>query len=239
MSKSIKFFLLSLLVSGMLASSALASMDTLVVNSAQVKSPVGIWWPANKKDAPVIVWFHGEMTSANCQKGLVAGDDLSKLYPSAVVLSASACRGDHWATAPMTSVVDLALDSVAAVLKRPVDKISLVGVSDGAIGVYFYSLNGRRQVQDRLLVSSNGSMLGDSRELAMQSKFKTGRWRFLQGGADRLYPSSVTIPWIESFCKTVKVDCDMRYDSAGEHDWAYWKINHQDWIFEAVSSKNK
>lgn len=232
------FFRITLLVA-FACSMAFASMDTLSVALAGAGSDVGLWWPVEKKNAPVLVWFHGGMSSGNCSKGLVAGDDLSKLYPEAVVVSASACRNLHWASGPMMGLVDAALDSVAARLKRPVEQVSLVGVSDGAIGVFSYSANGRRRVQDRLLVSSNGTLLGQPQELAAFAKFKEGRWRFLQGGSDRLYPSGLTVPWIDSFCKSVKVDCDLRFDPAGEHDWSYWKNNRIQWIFDAVPQKTK
>lgn len=179
------------------------------------------------------------MTSGNCEKGLVAGDDLSKLYPSAIVVSASACRENHWATAPMVAVVDRALDSVAAIRKSPVKSVSLVGISDGAIGVFVYSQAGSHSVNDRLLMSSNGSLLGDARSVAQVKKFKEGRWRFLQGGSDRLYPSEVTVPWIDSFCKTLQGDCDLKFDQAGEHDWSYWRDKHMDWIRAAIAPKKK
>lgn len=216
---------------------AWGAKDTLSINVSGVKSAVGVWWPKSSADAPVFVWFHGGMTSGNCEKGLVAGDDLSKLYPSAIVVSASACRENHWATAPMVAVVDRALDSVAAIRKSPVKSVSLVGISDGAIGVFVYSQAGSHSVKDRLLMSSNGSLLGDARSVAQVKKFKEGRWRFLQGGSDRLYPSEVTIPWIDSFCKTLQGDCDLKYDPAGEHDWSYWRGQRLDWIKEALQVK--
>lgn len=223
----------------LLVSATWAAKDTLTIDVMGVKSPVGVWWPAEIKKAPVLVWFHGGMTSSNCAKGLVAGDDLSKLYPTAIVVSASACRESHWATAQMVSVVDYALDSLAVVRKIPIENVSLVGVSDGAVGVFFYSLNGRRHVQDRLLMSSNGSMMGEAQKLASWEKFKEGRWRFLQGGSDRLYPSNITIPWIDTFCKSVKADCDLKFDPAGEHDWSYWKSKRLEWVQEAISVKKK
>lgn len=220
-----------------LCSWAWGAKDTLSISVSGVKSEVGVWWPKSSTDAPVLVWFHGGMTSGNCEKGLVAGEDLSKLYPSAIVVSASACRENHWATGPMMAVVDRALDSVAAVRKSPVKSVSLVGVSDGAIGVIVYSQVGARSVKDRLLVSSNGNLLGDARTVALVKKFKEGRWRFLQGGSDRLYPSGVTVPWIDSFCKTLQGDCDLKFDQAGEHDWSYWRGRRLEWIKDALQVK--
>lgn len=238
MNSAVRFCLAAAFVFALI-SPTWASKDTLSVEAQGVRSAVGVWWPASREKAPVLVWFHGGMTSGNCEKGLVAGDDLSKLYPAAIVVSASACRSDHWATAPMVAVVDRALDSVAILRKSPVGEVSLVGVSDGAIGVFVYSLNGGRRVQDRLLVSSNGSLLGDAKKLALQGKFKEGRWRFLQGGSDRLYPSGVTVPWIDSFCRALGSDCDLKFDQAGEHDWSYWRDKHMDWIRAAIAPKKK
>ena len=222
-----------------LVSAAWAAKDTLSIEAQGVRSAVGVWWPASREKAPVLVWFHGGMTSGNCEKGLVAGDDLSKLYPAAIVVSASACRENHWATQPIVAALDRALDSVATLRRSPVGEVSLVGVSDGAIGVLFYSLNGGRRVQDRLLVSSNGSLLGEAQKLASLPRYREGRWRFLQGGSDRLYPSGVTVPWIDAFCRALGSDCDLKFDQAGEHDWSYWRDKHMDWIRAAIAPKKK
>ena len=240
-------FAVVLLFAGALAFAAPASLyDSLVVTVANstVQSQTGIWWPSAKKskkvkriNAPVVVWFHGGMSSGNCAKGLVAGADLAKLYPGKIVVSVSACRENHWVTKPMIDAVDAALDSVAVRRGSPVDRVSLVGVSDGSLGVLVYSLEGRRTVEDRLLMSSFGGFLGEPFTLASPKKMQSGRFRFLQGGNDRLYPSGKTVPWITEFCKDVQVDCELRFDPEGEHDWSYWKDKHMDWIDEAVRGK--
>jgi len=100
--------------------------------------------------------------------------------------------------------------------------------------VLVYSLEGRRAVEDRLLMSSFGAFLGEPAKLAVPKKMHVGRFRFLQGGKDRLYPSDQTVPWITEFCKAVQVDCELRFDPEGEHDWSYWKGKRMDWIREAV-----
>ena len=234
-----------------------ASRDSLTVSVLPTKAagtvlrvPVGIWWPeydskakvkasfpghAAKKD--VVVWFHGGMTSGNCQKGLVAGEAFSNIFPDVVVLSASACKENHWATEVMVSAVDAALDSIARRRRGFVEEVSLVGVSDGSLGVLVYSMYGKRRVKNRLLVSSYGKLLGEAPAVAASPKMGSGRWRFLQGGADRLYPPSETIPWIQDFCRNVRADCDLRYDTSGEHDWSYWQGHHLDWILEAFLRK--
>jgi predicted esterase len=174
------------------------------------------------------------MGSSNCAKGLVAGEDFADFYPGKIVVSVSACRENHWITKGMIDAVDAALDSVAARRKSPIEKVSLVGISDGSLGVLTYSLEGRRAVEDRLLMSSFGGFLGEPQALASQMKMHSGRWRFLQGGKDRLYPSDQTVPWITEFCKAVQVDCELRFDPEGEHDWSYWKGKRMEWIRDAI-----
>lgn len=206
--------------------------DSLMVQSNDgYKSAVGLW-KNGTKDSPVAIWFHGGMTSVNCQKGLVAGDDLSGLLPDYWVISVSACRDKHWVTPAAVQWVDAALDSIASRRKKQLDEVYLVGVSDGALGAIVYSLEGRRQVAARLLISSFGKSLGEASSVASHLRAKSGKWLFLQGGSDRLYPSQETVPWIETFCKTVGTECDLKYDPKGEHDWSYWKNNHKDWILK-------
>lgn len=212
--------------------------DSLLIDvrgtGSSFQSPAGIWWPKKIKKASVVVWFHGGMSSGNCAKGLVAGADFAELYPEKIVVSVSACRENHWVTKAAINAVDAALDSVAAKRGAPVEHVSLVGVSDGSLGVLVYSLEGRRAVDDRLLMSSFGAFLGGAVELAAPKKMQVGRFRFLQGGKDRLYPSDQTVPWITEFCKVVQVDCELRFDPEGEHDWSYWKGKRMDWIREAI-----
>jgi len=212
--------------------------DSLLIDvrgtGSSFQSPAGIWWPKKIKKASVVVWFHGGMSSGNCAKGLVAGADFAELYPEKIVVSVSACRENHWVTKAAINAVDAALDSVAAKRGAPVEHVSLVGVSDGSLGVLVYSLEGRRAVDDRLLMSSFGAFLGGAVELAAPKKMQVGRFRFLQGGKDRLYPSDQTVPWITEFCKVVQVDCELRFDSEGEHDWSYWKGKRMEWIRDAI-----
>lgn len=185
----------------------------------------------------VAVWFHGGMTSGNCEKGLVAGNDLAALLPDFTVISVSACKESHWVTPIAVEWVDAALDSVAARRKVPVDIVYLIGVSDGALGVIAYSMEGRHKVVARTLISSYGSMLGTAEEVAGNPRLQSGKWNFLQGGSDRLYPSQETVPWIENFCRTVGKSCYLNFDQKGEHDWTYWKGGHKDWILKLFKEK--
>lgn len=258
---AVAFLLVSAFVANAFASPDSLLIDVRGASGTpSFQSPTGIWWPKALENASakgkklrtvkrpptvrtaresagqssVVVWFHGGMSSSNCAKGLVAGADFADFYPKYIVVSVSACRENHWVTKGMIDAVDAALDSVAALRKSPVEKVSLVGISDGSLGVLVYSLEGRRAVDDRLLMSSFGGFLGEPQAIASQKKMQSGRFRFLQGGKDRLYPSDKTVPWITEFCKAVQVDCELRFDPEGEHDWSYWNNKRMDWIREAV-----
>ena len=210
---------------------AQAPTDTLYTQGR----PVGIWHTTSKKNLGTIVWFHGGMTSRNCQKGLVAGSDLSTMLPAYTVVSASACMQNHWVEQATIESVDSALDSIAKRQKKTIDEISLVGISDGSLGVIAYSLWGKRKIKNRVLMSSYGEALGPAAQVALQPPMKSGRWRFIQGGNDRLYPADKTAPWIQEFCQNVGTACDLKFDPQGEHDWSYWQNKHKDWILEIFS----
>lgn len=237
-----KVFLLSLFV---LASVALCqpAQDSLLVRSKSGEgSAVGLWnLPKGKSVKPVAVWFHGGMTSSNCQKGLEAGGAFAALLPKFTVVSVSACGEKHWMNPVTSEWVDSALDSVATRRGKPIDSVKVIGISDGALGVIAYSVWGRRIVDARTLISSYGASLGEASSLATQPKLQTGRWMFIQGGKDRLYPAEATVPWIQSFCKAVQggsktsgkeASCQLEFDSEGEHDWIYWQKKRKNWILK-------
>ena len=208
----------------------------LPATSLSSDMPVGVWKGLNKKPSiGTIVWFHGGMTSNNCQKGLIAGGALSKMLPDYTVVSASACKQNHWVEPTTIEALDAALDSLAKRQKKDVEEISLVGVSDGSLGVIAYSLWGKRKIKNRILMSSNGESLGPAAQVAQTPSLKNGRWRFIQGGADRLYPAEKSTSWIQEFCRNVGAACDLKFDPQGEHDWSYWENKRKDWILEIFS----
>lgn len=229
---------------------AASEKDSLSIAINGFESSVGMWLPAavsksatqskaaaiskpamQSKPAPsVYLWFHGGMTSSNCAKGLIAGADFAELHPEAIVISTSACKANHWWTATTAPIADAALDSLEKRVGATIKEVSLVGVSDGGMGIFAYSLYGKRSIKSRLFISANGSLLGPAETIAKEPKLHTGKYRFLQGGADRLYSPAETVPWVESFCKAVQVDCELKYDPQGEHDWSYWKENRLDWV---------
>lgn len=216
-----------------------ALVDTLRVSVAGETLPAGVW-RAKSANAPVYVWFHGGMTSGRCDKGLEAGEGFFEIAQSAgndfVVVSPSACKDRHWVSASIYSV-DAVLDSLEKKLSRKIAAVSLVGVSDGCLGVMAYSLVGKRNVEKRLLVSGYLANVWRAEDLAREPRLQ-GSWDFLQGASDRLYPSELTYPWIEAFCQNQGVNCTKHFDAAGEHDWSYWTEKRKDWILEFIRNKN-
>lgn len=209
-----------------------------VVSAAprSVDGNAGVWWGSNDK-GPVNVWFHGGMTSSDCEKGQIAGRDFYQMLPQYTTVSVSACKNNHWVTRNAIEWVDAALDSIAARRGSPVDTVNLVGISDGGLGVLSYASWGKRSQKNRLLMSAYGPSLGSAQDVAAQLAPRKGSWRFMQGGADRLYPAQETIAWDAVFCKNIETECDMKYDPAGEHDWSYWQNKRKKWILEFFSAK--
>lgn len=213
--------------------------DSLQISVGRFTSPSAVWHRGVPKHPQVYVWFHGGMQSSKCAKGYEAGGMfvpiLEKSSKENIVVSVSACKENHWLTQSTLKAVDVMLDSVAARFQIPVDTVSLVGISDGGLGVAGYTLYGKRTVKARLLVSTNLSAVSDADNLSKTMKVRQGAWTFLQGGSDRLYPSNRTLPWMERFCAALgSKQCKIRYDERGEHDWSWWISNRESWIRDFV-----
>ncbi len=210
--------------------------DSVVVPAGTFESPSAIWHLKKSESPRVFVWFHGGMQSAKCAKGYEAGKAMLPFLKNsrreAIVASASACKENHWLSREALFAVDGALDSAEARLGVRIDTVSLVGVSDGGLGVLGYSLYGRRVVESRLLVSTNLASVSDAANLARARRLRNGTWTFLQGGNDRLYPSSRTLPWLDAFCRIIGKSCRIRFDESGEHDWSWWSAHRPQWIQE-------
>lgn len=220
-----------------------AKNDSILIIENQFKSPAGVWSSEPKlKQArvrSVVIWFHGGMQSTNCKKGVVAGRGLYELLndSTVIVASPSACQNSHWISPELILITDKLIDSLESRFKMPIQEIDLAGISDGGLGVLAYSLNGKRVVRSRLLISSNLSVLGQAKVLAKAPKLKSGTWTFLQGGHDRLYPANIILPWLRSFCEGIGPSCELHFDELGEHDWSYWAKKRPDWIQGFRSSK--
>lgn len=211
--------------------------DSVTVRVGDFESPSAVWHREKVKRPQVFVWFHGGMQSSKCAKGYEAGAALvpflSEASKEGVVLSVSACRDNHWLSSGPLLAVDRMLDSVEARLGLKIDTVSLAGVSDGGLGVVGYTLYGKREVRSRLLVSTNLASVSDAENLSKDPRVRLGTWLFLQGGADRLYPSDRTVPWMETFCRSLgRKTCKLRFDEKGEHDWSWWTLHRKAWIGE-------
>ena len=215
----------------LLVSFVFAFQDSLYI-SGSFPNAVGVFYPENiKSDNIFFVWFHGAMTSSNCEKGLIAGKDFFEiadtvLKSNVVVVSASACKDFHWLIKERSLFIDKTLDSLEKKWNLKIENVNLVGVSDGALGVLTYSFYGKRNVRNRLLVSSYLSGLGAPSIFTKESKNQKGSWTFFQGGNDRLYPKEKTFPWIAAFCKAKKIKCNAFMPENGEHDFSFWKKNY-------------
>lgn len=211
--------------------------DSIQINVGNFSSPSAVWRLPNPENPQVFVWFHGGMQSAKCAKGYEAGAALvpflENLSKNVAVASVSACRENHWLSPAPLKAVDGMLDSLEVRWNLKIDTVSLVGVSDGGLGVVGYTLYGRRCARSRLLVSTNLGAVSDAENLSGDPKIRRGTWTFLQGGADRLYPSSGTLPWMERFCSSLgRKSCKIRFDENGEHDWSWWALHRKSWILD-------
>ncbi len=215
-----------------------AKTDTLQIQFDASAEPVavGVWYPdkMSNKNVPVVYWFHGGMRSSNCQKGLEAGKGFFELAEKALVISVSACGERDFLNPTTLAAFDASLDSLKKRFSFLADTVSLVGVSDGALGVFVYSLYGKRFIKNRLLVSSYLPLFGTAREWQDNPKFFTGKWTFFQGARDRLYRAEETFPWILDFCSVKSIRCQYEFDNLGEHDWSYWVKNKRRQIFDFI-----
>lgn len=213
---------------------AVPEVDTLRIPAGRFVSPTAVWHQGIPQKPKVIIWFHGGMQTTRCDKGLVAGTSLATLAafnPSIVVVSPSACESFHWLSKEALEVTDAILDSLEFRWKVKVTEVALVGISDGGLGVLGYTLQGKRSVASRMLVSTNLTQIVDPASLASTTRSQTGFWLFVQGGADRLYPSSSVLPWLDTFCQKMGFKrCELKIDPRGEHDWSWWLQNRKDWL---------
>lgn len=215
------------------------SADSILIAVKNFQSPAAVFHLKKVRQPKVYVWFHGGMQSAKCAKGYEAANALvpflEKSKSEAIAISVSACKENHWLSNNALLVVDKMLDSVEMRFHIRIDSVSLVGVSDGGLGIAGYTLYGKRSIRSRLLVSTNLSAVADAKNLAQDPKIRQGAWTFLQGGSDRLYPRNQTLPWMEKFCAALGVKkCRIHFDENGEHDWSWWTTHRAEWIQEFI-----
>ena len=188
----------------------------------------GISVPAQAQGKPrrkpgLIVWLHGGMGSRNREKGFEAHRAiLPFLDPGAYyVCSPSAYGGQEWPTPQGIAHIDALIDYMAAHYAFDTADINLVGVSDGNLGVIAYSLQGKRALHRRVLISSAPQLVLPLESLPGQARFGTGTWDFLQGGRDRLFPPDQVVPYLQQWEKLYP-NAHLHYFPDGEHDFSYY-----------------
>jgi pimeloyl-ACP methyl ester carboxylesterase len=178
---------------------------------------------------PLIIWLHGGMRSRNMEKGFEAHRALiSFVSPSAYWLASPSSYLDNEWTRPQGVVhIDALIAYLAA--RYPVDTsdITMVGVSDGCLGVIAYAVHGKRAISRRILVSSAPQLVLDAEALPGQKRFAAGRWDFLQGGRDRLFPPDKVVPYLRRW-ESLYPNAHLHYFPDGEHDFSYYAVNASD-----------
>jgi pimeloyl-ACP methyl ester carboxylesterase len=117
--------------------------------------------------------------------------------------------------------IDALLDYMEAHYAFDPADINLVGVSDGSLGVIVYSAQGRRRLHRRVLISSAPQLVLPVEALPGQPRFADGRWDFLQGGRDRLFPADEVVPYLQRWEKLYP-NAHLHYFPDGEHDFSFY-----------------
>lgn len=198
----------------------------------------GITAPSRPRGKPgMILWFHGGMRSQNREKGLTAHQALLPFADSGsyFLCSPSAFGEEDWLSPQGMAHADTLIDYMLS--HYPVDSrnINLAGVSDGCLGVIRYSQVGKREVNRRVLISSYPRLALDPGSLSAQGRFASGRWDFLQGGKDRLFPIDQVLPLLREWEKTFP-NTHVHYFPEGEHDFSYYAANAQE-LLKTLFSK--
>jgi pimeloyl-ACP methyl ester carboxylesterase len=176
--------------------------------------------------AGLIVWLHGGMRSANREKGLEAHRGwLAYLPPRRYyVCSPSAYGGADWLTPQGQAHIEALIGHMLQAYPIDPADISMVGVSDGSLGVIAYSLQGSRALRHRVLISSAPQLVLPPENLEGQARFTQGTWDFVQGGKDRLFPADQVMPYLDRF-HTLYPNARVHAFPEGEHDFS-WYADH-------------
>ncbi len=186
----------------------------------------GILTPKRLKPRPLILWLHGGMRSQNTAKGSEAEKALIPyLKPGSYYLcSPSAYAGADWLSPAGMAHIETLLDYMAKTYPVRMDKLILVGVSDGCLGALRYAREGKRKVVKFALFSSYAPLAVEPGELLRQPAYTTTRWEIFQGGRDRLFPSEQVFPLLREWAE-VNPKVKLHLYPEGEHDFS-WYAEH-------------
>ncbi len=187
----------------------------------------------------LIIWLHGGMRSQNREKGLEAHRALIPFVAEDgyILASPSAFGGQEWPTPQGIAHIDALIEYIASHYAFDGKDINLVGVSDGNLGVIAYSLQGKRELHRRILISSAPQLVLPLEALASQARFGRGSWDFLQGGRDRLFPPDQVIPYLKRW-ETLYPNSHLHYFPEGEHDFSFYSENASD-LLKSLFSEGK
>lgn len=160
------------------------------------------------------------------EKGFAAHRALLTFVPPSAywLASPSAYLDNEWTTPRGVAHIDSLIAYMAD--RYPVDTsdITMVGVSDGCLGVIAYAVRGGCAIRRRILVSSAPQLVLDAQALPGQKRFAKGGWDFLQGGRDRLFPPDKVLPYLRRWEKLYP-NAHLHYFPDGEHDFSYYAVN--------------
>ena len=173
--------------------------------------------------AGLIVWLHGGMRSQNREKGFEAHRAWIGYTPPGryYLCSPSAFGGAEWTTAQGLAHIDALIAHMLATYPIDPADINMIGVSDGSLGVIAYSLQGAHDLRRRILISSAPQLILPAENLGGQKRFAAGRWDFLQGGHDRLFPAHDVFPYLLRFT-SLYPNAHLHGFPEGEHDFSWW-----------------
>jgi pimeloyl-ACP methyl ester carboxylesterase len=190
----------------------------------------GITLPQKKPTRKIglILWLHGGMSSNNSAKGAEAHRVLLPFVNDRdyYICSPSAFAGQDWLSTGGLRHIDALIDYM--LLRYPIDpgNITMVGVSDGSLGVIAYSTAGKYPLRRRLLISSYPQIAIPLESLAGHAEFAKGKWDFLQGGQDRLFPATEVMPYLDRW-KSLYPNTTVHYYPDGEHDFSFYAARSQ------------
>ncbi len=186
----------------------------------------GILLPKSRKPRPIVLWLHGGMRSQNAEKGWTAEQALIPfLKPGSYYLcSPSAHAGEDWLSPKGLEHIEGLLDYMARTYPARMDKLILVGVSDGCLGALRYAREGRRKAARHVLFSAYPPLAVDPQALLDEPVYTTSRWEIFQGGKDRLFPADRVFPLLREWARA-NPRVKLHLYPEGEHDFS-WYAEH-------------
>ena len=139
----------------------------------------------------------------------------------------SAFGGRDWLSPAAQATTESLIDTLCALYPIEPADITLFGVSDGSLAVIRYGAEGRRIIRRKVLVSTLPQLAITQEALPAQRRFAEGRWDFIQGGDDRLFPAQAVVPFLKEW-ERLYPNAHLHYFQEGEHDFGYYAVHAPD-----------